>query len=438
VTGMRAQDLIEKKRDGGELAESEIRFLVDGFTKGTVADYQMAAWCMAVYFQGMTDAETTALTMAMVESGDRVDLSAIAGVKVDKHSTGGVGDTTTLALLPLVAACGAPVAKLSGRALGHTGGTLDKLESIPGFRVEMDTQTFVESVNRVGAAIMGATADLAPADKKLYALRDVTGTVESLPLIAASIMSKKLAAGADALVLDVKTGRGALMKTLDQSKQLAEKMVNIGRMAGRKTVALVTDMDQPLGWAIGNALEVKEAIAVLKDEGPPDLRELVIALGTEMLVLAGVAQTPADARQRLVTALGDGSALEKLKEIVANQGGDPACIDDPSRLPQAPVRAAVTAPRAGWVDAIDCKELGLITMELGAGRRRKEDKIDLSVGLVLKVKVGSRVEEGEPLCEVHAATPQSLAAVADRVQAAFSIGPRPPRLRPLIFARYGA
>jgi len=433
---VRAQDLIEKKRDGGELTEAEIRYLVEGYVTGDVTDYQMAAWCMAVYFQGLTDWETTALTLAMLDSGDTIDLSPVAGVKVDKHSTGGVGDTTTVALVPLVAACGAPVAKVSGRALGHTGGTLDKLESIPGFRAEMDAKTFVDSVNRIKAAIISATESLAPADKKLYALRDVTGTTESLPLVAASVMSKKLAAGADALVLDVKTGRGALIKPLEQSKALAQTMVYIGRLSGTKTVALVTDMDQPLGWAIGNALEVKEAISLLRNQGPPDLRELVLALGTEMLVLAGVAASAEEARQRLITALKDGSALTKLKEIVANQGGDPAYIDEPDRLPRAAVRATVVAPTAGWVDAIDCKGLGLITMELGAGRRRTEDVIDPSVGIVLKAKVGSRVEEAEPLCEVHASSPQSLAAVVERVRAAFSIGPRPPDPRPLVFARY--
>ncbi|MFS8542608.1 MAG: pyrimidine-nucleoside phosphorylase [Limnochordales bacterium] len=434
---MRAQDLIVKKRDGGELTEAEIRYLIEGYMRGEVADYQMAAWCMAVYFQGMTDAETAALTMAMVASGDKVDLSPIAGVKVDKHSTGGVGDTTTLVLVPLVAACGAPVAKMSGRALGHTGGTLDKLESIPGFRVDMDPETFVASVNRIKAAVIGATGDLAPADRQLYALRDVTGTVESLPLIAASIMSKKLAAGADGLVLDVKTGRGALMQTLDQSKALAETMVAIGRRAGVRTVALVTDMDQPLGWAIGNALEVREAIDVLRGQGPPDLKELVVALGTEMLRLAQVAADPDEARERLLTALADGSGLRKLREMVANQGGDPAVIDDPDRLPQAPVRAAVPAPKDGWVDAIDGRTLGLVTMELGAGRRRKEDSIDPSVGMVLRAKVGTRVAAGEPLCEVHAASPQALAAVEQRVQAAFTISVRPPDPRPLIWARIG-
>ncbi|HEY8416540.1 MAG TPA: pyrimidine-nucleoside phosphorylase [Limnochordales bacterium] len=435
---MRVQDLIVKKRDGGELTEAEIRYLIDGYVRGEVTDYHMAAWCMAVYFRGMSDAETAALTMAMVESGERVDLSPIAGIKVDKHSTGGVGDTTSLVLVPLVAACGAPVAKISGRALGHTGGTLDKLESIPGMRVEMDIAEFVDSVNRVKAAIIGATATLAPADKKLYALRDVTGTTESLPLIAASIMSKKLAAGADGLVLDVKTGRGALLKPLEQSMALAKTMVAIGARAGCRTVALVTDMDQPLGYAIGNALEVKEAIALLRDEGPPDLRELVLALGTEMLLLAELATDPTDARQKLVRALKSGAALEKAREITANQGGDVRCVDDPDRLPRAPVIAQVEAPVDGWVDAIDSLALGLITMELGAGRRRKGDTIDPSVGLVLRAKVGSRVQEGDPLCEVHAASPQALAAVVDRVRAAFSISPRPPRLRPLIFARITA
>lgn len=435
---MRMYDLIKKKRDGGELTEAEIRFLIEGFTKGDIPDYQMSAFTMAVFFRGMTDRETTALTLAMARSGDVIDLSGIDGVKVDKHSTGGVGDTTTLVLAPLVAACGAPVAKMSGRALGHTGGTLDKLESIPGFSVYMTPEEFVDSVNRLKVAVIGQTAAIAPADGKWYKLRDVTATVESVPLIAASIMSKKLAAGADALVLDVKAGRGAFLKKFEDTLKLAETMVSIGTRAGRRTVALITDMNQPLGRAIGNALEVKEAVETLQGRGPDDLTELTLALGTEMLVLAQVAEDATDARRRLGEAIRSGRALEKFREMVVNQGGDPAFIDDPSRLPTAPVRVVVEARASGWVDAIDGHELGDVTMLLGAGRRKQDDEIDHAVGLVLRAKVGSRVEAGDVLCEVHAARPEDAAALTERIRAAFSIGPRPPEPRPLVLRRVSA
>lgn len=435
---MRMYDLIKKKRDGGELTEAEIRFLIEGFTKGDIPDYQMSAFTMAVFFRGMTDRETTALTLAMARSGDVIDLSGIDGVKVDKHSTGGVGDTTTLVLAPLVAACGAPVAKMSGRALGHTGGTLDKLESIPGFSVYMTPEQFVDSVNRLKVAVIGQTAAIAPADGKWYKLRDVTATVESVPLIAASIMSKKLAAGADALVLDVKAGRGAFLKKFEDTLKLAETMVSIGTRAGRRTVALITDMNQPLGRAIGNALEVKEAVETLQGRGPDDLTELTLALGTEMLVLAQVAEDATDARRRLGEAIRSGRALEKFREMVVNQGGDPAFIDDPSGLPTAPVRVVVEARASGWVDAIDGHELGDVTMLLGAGRRKQDDEIDHAVGLVLRAKVGSRVEAGDVLCEVHAARPEDAAALTERIRAAFSIGPRPPEPRPLVLRRVSA
>lgn len=435
---MRMYDLIKKKRDGGELTEAEIRFLIEGYTKGHIPDYQMAAFTMAVYFRGMTKAETTALTLAMVESGDVIDLSAVDGVKVDKHSTGGVGDTTTLVLAPLVAACGAPVAKMSGRSLGHTGGTLDKLESIPGFQVHMTPEEFVDSVNRLKVAVIGQTASIAPADGKWYALRDVTATVDNISLIAASIMSKKLAAGADALVLDVKAGRGAFLKKFEDTVKLAETMVSIGHGAGRRTVALITDMNEPLGRAIGNALEMKEAIETLQGQGPADLVELTLALGAEMLVLGGVAEDVDDARSRLQSALTDGRALAKFREMVVNQGGDPAYVDDPSLLVTAPVRAMVDAPISGWIDAIESDGLGAITMELGAGRRTHDDDIDHSVGLVLHAKVGTKVEAGDPLCEVHAARPEDLAKVKDRIQGAFSIAPRAPEPRPLVLRRLAA
>ena len=434
---MRMYDLIRKKRDGGQLTEEEIRFLIEGFTKGDIPDYQMAAFTMAVYFRGMTDEETAALTLAMAHSGDVVDLSAIEGIKVDKHSTGGVGDTTTLVLAPLVAACGAPVAKMSGRALGHTGGTLDKLESIPGFNVYMTPEQFVESVNRIKVAVIGQTASIAPADGKWYKLRDVTATVDNVSLIAASIMSKKLAAGADALVLDVKTGQGAFLKKFEDTVKLAETMVSIGRRTGRKTVALITDMNQPLGRAIGNALEVKEAIETLRGHGPEDLAELVLALGTEMLLLARVADDAADARRKLQDALSSGRALEKFREMIRNQGGDPRVVDDPSLLPTAPVRTVVEAPRSGWVDGIDAYALGDVTMLLGAGRRKQDDVVDHAVGLVLHAKLGSKVEEGDVLCEVHARRPEDVAAVEERIRNAFSIGPRAPEPRPLVLRRIG-
>ncbi|MFS8582975.1 MAG: thymidine phosphorylase, partial [Limnochordales bacterium] len=335
-------------------------------------------------------------------------------------------------------ACGAPVAKMSGRALGHTGGTLDKLESIPGFSVYMTPEQFVDSVNRLKVAVIGQTAAIAPADGKWYKLRDVTATVESVPLIAASIMSKKLAAGADALVLDVKAGRGAFLKKFEDTLKLAETMVSIGTRAGRRTVALITDMNQPLGRAIGNALEVKEAVETLQGRGPDDLTELTLALGTEMLVLAQVAEDATDARRRLGEAIRSGRALEKFREMVVNQGGDPAFIDDPSRLPTAPVRVVVEARASGWVDAIDGHELGDVTMLLGAGRRKQDDEIDHAVGLVLRAKVGSRVEAGDVLCEVHAARPEDAAALTERIRAAFSIGPRPPEPRPLVLRRVSA
>lgn len=432
---MRVYDLIQKKRDGGELTAAEIQYLIDGYTRGVVPDYQMAAFTMAVFFRGMTIAETTAMTLAMVDSGDVVDLSSIDGIKVDKHSTGGVGDTTTLVLAPLVAACGAPVAKMSGRSLGHTGGTVDKLESIPGFRVDMEPQQFIDSVNRLKLAIAGQTASIAPADGKLYALRDATAAVESIPLLATSIMSKKLAAGADALVLDVKAGRGAFLQNFQDTLALAETMVSIGSEAGRRTVALVTDMNQPLGRAIGNALEMKEAIETLQGHGPSDLVELVFALGVEMLLLAEVADDAVGARGKLEEALSSGRAFAKFRDMVINQGGDPAYVDDPSRLPQAAVRATVEADRSGWIDAVDGRALGFATMQLGAGRRHKDDTIDHSVGIVLHAKIGANVAAGDALCEIHAARPDQLVAVKERVRSAFSIAPRAPEPRPLILRR---
>ncbi|WP_046721565.1 pyrimidine-nucleoside phosphorylase [Heyndrickxia coagulans] len=399
---MRMIDIIEKKRNGGELATEEINFFVKGYTEGTIPDYQASALAMAIYFQDMSDREIADLTMAMVHSGETLDLSAIHGIKVDKHSTGGVGDTTTLVLAPLVAALGVPVAKMSGRGLGHTGGTIDKLESIQGFHVEITTDQFIDLVNREKVAVIGQTADLAPADKKLYALRDVTATVDSIPLIASSIMSKKIAAGADAIVLDVTTGAGAFMKNEEDAIRLAETMVRIGNHVGRKTMAVISDMSQPLGYAIGNALEVKEAIDTLKGEGPDDLTELVLALGSQMVVLAGKATTLEEARKMLKEAIANGAGLEKFKKFVANQGGDPSVIDHPEKLPQAKYAIDLPAKTSGYVSKMVADQIGVAAMMLGAGRATKEDKIDFAVGIVLRKKVGDRVEAGEPLATIYA------------------------------------
>lgn len=399
---MRMIDIIEKKRNGGELATEEINFFVKGYTEGTIPDYQASALAMAIYFQDMSDREIADLTMAMVHSGETLDLSAIHGIKVDKHSTGGVGDTTTLVLAPLVAALGVPVAKMSGRGLGHTGGTIDKLESIQGFHVEITTDQFIDLVNREKVAVIGQTADLAPADKKLYALRDVTATVDSIPLIASSIMSKKIAAGADAIVLDVTTGAGAFMKKEEDAIRLAETMVRIGNHVGRKTMAVISDMSQPLGYAIGNALEVKEAIDTLKGEGPDDLTELVLALGSQMVVLAGKATTLEEARKMLKEAIANGAGLEKFKKFVANQGGDPSVIDHPEKLPQAKYAIDLPAKTSGYVSKMVADQIGVAAMMLGAGRATKEDKIDFAVGIVLRKKGGDRVEAGEPLATIYA------------------------------------
>jgi pyrimidine-nucleoside phosphorylase len=398
---MRMVDLIEKKRDGLELTSEEINFFIQGYTSGSIPDYQMSALTMAIFFKGMTESERAELTMAMVKSGDQIDLKGIEGVKVDKHSTGGVGDTTTLVLGPLVASVGVPVAKMSGRGLGHTGGTIDKLESVEGFHVEISNEEFLELVNKNKIAVIGQSGNLTPADKKLYALRDVTATVDSIPLIASSIMSKKIAAGADAIVLDVKTGAGAFMKTLDDSRELAKAMVRIGNNVGRKTMAVISDMSQPLGFAIGNALEVKEAIDTLKGEGPEDLAELSLTLGSHMVFLAGKAESLADARQLLEAAIADGSALEKMKVFLSSQGGDASVVDDPSKLPQARFVTPLEAKTSGYVSEIIADEVGTAAMLLGAGRATKESEIDLAVGLILKKKIGDKVEIGEPLAEIH-------------------------------------
>jgi len=424
---MTALDLIREKRDGQALSGDAIRFLVAGACDGSIPDYQLAAWLMAVRLRGMTDAETTALTLAMAASGRQLDLSSIPGRKVDKHSTGGVGDKATLVVAPLVAAAGVPVAKLSGRALGHSGGTLDKLEAIAGFRVELAIDEFVQQVRTIGIAIAGQTADMVPADKVFYALRDATATVDSVPLIASSVMSKKLAAGADAILLDVKAGRGAFVATVPEAEALARALVALGTSAGRETVAYVTDMEQPLGRAVGNALEVREAIDTLAGRGPAELEDLSLRLAAEMLRLAGVQAV--DLHRLLVR----GDALRKFAELIRAQGGDPRVVDDPSLLPEAPVQRPVLATVGGHVSGADALEIALAGKALGAGRDRKDAPIDLAVGIVLQKKIGDPIVEGEPLAVIHARTGADAENVANRVAASFTIAerasPRPILLR---------
>ena len=399
---MRMVDLIQKKRDGGVLSEEEIKFIVSGYTSGDITDYQMSALLMSIYFEDMTDEEITCLTMEMSQSGDVIDLSEIEGIKVDKHSTGGVGDTTTLVLAPLVASVGAAVAKMSGRGLGHTGGTIDKLEAIPGFQVEIPNDDFIRLVNESYVAVTGQSGDLAPADKKIYALRDVTATVDSIPLIASSIMSKKIASGADAIVLDVTTGDGAFMKNLEDAERLAHTMVRIGKLANRQTMAIISDMSQPLGNAIGNANEIKEAIDALKGEGPEDLMEMVYTLGSQMVVLAKKADTLEEAREMLEESIQNGQATEKFKEMIRNQGGDDSVVDNPEKLPQAKYVIEVPAKQSGVISKMVADQIGIAAMLLGAGRRTKEEPIDYAVGLFLNKKVGDQVKEGESLVTIYA------------------------------------
>jgi pyrimidine-nucleoside phosphorylase len=420
----RVPELIERKRNGGELSDEEISELVLGFTRGEIPDYQMSAWCMAVYFRGLVGRETHALTDAMIRSGETLDLGAALGRRVvDKHSTGGVGDKTSLAVGPIVAACGVPFGKMSGRGLGHTGGTLDKLESIPGFRVELTIDEFIAQVKEVGLAIIGQTGDLVPADKKLYALRDVTATVDIVPLIASSIMSKKLAAGADAIVLDVKVGDGAFMKTLDDARILAEQMVDLGRRAGREVVCLLTDMDQPLGAAVGHALEVREAVETITAEGPPDFTELVLDASARLLVLSDLGVDLEEGRRLAENATTDGSARELYERWIRAQGGDPGL----DALPRAPVVREVAAPRAGIVARLAALEIGIASLELGGGRRTKDDEIDHAVGVVCSAKRGQTVEEGQVLADVHAGDEASVARAAEAVLSAYEIGDEPPR-----------
>lgn len=401
---MRMVDLIEKKRDGFELSTEEIQYIVTGYTAGDIEDYQMSAFLMAIYFKNMTERERADLTLAMAASGDQINLSAIDGIKVDKHSTGGVGDTTTLVLGPLVAACGVPVAKMSGRGLGHTGGTIDKLEAIEGFHVELSTEDFIKQVNDIKVAVIGQSGNLTPADKKLYALRDVTATVNSIPLIASSIMSKKIAAGADAIVLDVKTGEGAFMKTAEDAEELAHAMVGIGNSTGRKTMAIISDMSQPLGYAIGNALEVKEAIETLQGKGPEDLTELCLVLGSQMVAVGGGADNLDEARAMLEEVIDNGKALEVFRQFIEAQGGNPAVVDDVSLLPQARFITEVPSGKEGYISFMEADEIGTAAMVLGAGRATKESEIDLAVGIVLHKKVGDFVKKGEAIATVYSNT----------------------------------
>lgn len=429
---MRMYDLIMKKRNGLSLSDEEIQEMIQSYTKGDIPDYQMSAMMMAIYFQGMNEAETLALTMAMAHSGEMMDLSAIQGIKVDKHSTGGVGDKTSIALTPMVAACGVKVAKMSGRGLGHTGGTIDKLESFPGFTTGISEEHFFRQVNEIGVSIMGQTLDLAPADKKLYALRDVTATVDNMSLIASSIMSKKLASGADAIVLDVKTGSGAFMKREEDAFALAKEMVRIGNGAGRKTFALITDMDQPLGNAVGNILEVKEAIDTLGGEGPEDFTELCYALGSKMLMAAGKADNDREARKLLQDAVSSGRALEKLKEFVHAQGGDENYVSHPELFPMAQYIYPVPSPEEGYIAGITCDEIGICSLLLGGGRETKESEIDLSVGLVLSKKKSDYVKKGDVLATFYANDEQKLQCAVERFLKAYTFSKEPIEKQKLI------
>jgi pyrimidine-nucleoside phosphorylase len=419
---IRPADLIERKRNGEELGADEITELVLGYGRGEIPDYQLAAFCMAVWFRGLSAGETLAMTDAIIQSGETIDLAGLLGRKVvDKHSTGGVGDKTSIAVAPIVAACGVPFGKMSGRGLGHTGGTLDKLESIPGFRVELTLDEFIAQVRDAGVAIIGQTADLVPADKQLYALRDVTATVDSIPLIAASIMSKKIAAGAQAIVLDVKVGDGAFMRTLPEARELAEAMRELGTGAGREVVCLLTDMDQPLGRAVGNALEIREAIATTRGQGPPDFTELVVAAATRLVSLSDLGLDQEAARARVEAVMSDGSAEAAYRRWIEAQGGDA----DEERLPTAPVVHQVESDREGWITRIRALPVGIVALELGAGRRAKGDEIDHSVGIVLLKKRGERVARGEPIAEIHARDDASAKQAGERLLAAVELGEEP-------------
>lgn len=422
---MRTYDLIEKKRDGKNLTEDEIKYIVKEFTSGNIPDYQMSALLMAIYLNGMNEEEILNLTMAMADSGERLDLNRIEGIKVDKHSTGGVGDKTTLIVGPIVAACGIPVAKMSGRGLGHTGGTIDKLESIPGYRTTIPTEQFIDNVNNIKISVVGQTVNLAPADKKIYALRDVTATVESIPLISSSIMSKKLASGADAIVLDVKTGSGAFMKKEEDAIALAEEMVKIGRGAGKKTIALVTDMNQPLGNAVGNSLEVVEALETLKGKGPEDLTHLSVELASYMIVAAGGCDNIDSARKMAADMISSGKALDKFRQLIAAQGGNENVIEDYSLFPQASVVSEVKAEKSGYISSICTSQVGVASLLLGGGRETKESVIDLSVGIILSKKVGDRVEAGDTVATLYANDKDKLEMARDRLMASYEFSQNP-------------
>ncbi len=429
---MRMYDLIVKKRNGGLLSNEEIIYMVNGFTNGTIPDYQMSAMMMAIYYKGMSQEETISLTMAMAKSGDLLDLSAIEGFKADKHSTGGVGDKTSLVLMPMVAAAGLTVAKMSGRGLGHTGGTIDKLECFTGFNTAISIEHFIKQVNEIGIAIMGQTADLAPADKKMYALRDVTATVDQMSLIASSIMSKKLAAGADGIILDVKTGSGAFMKSFEDSYKLAKEMVQIGNGAGRKTIAIISDMDQPLGFAVGNSLEVIEAIHTLQGNGPEDLLLLCLTLGSYMLLAANLVNTFEEGKQRLLKTIEDGSALHKFTEFIAAQGGDTNMINQTSLFKKATIEKNVIARKSGYVSHIACDEIGKCSLILGGGRETKDSILDLSVGLILKAKVGRYVEKGDTLAVIYGNQEDLVTLAYTCCECAFEINITEPKSRELI------
>jgi pyrimidine-nucleoside phosphorylase len=440
---MQALDVITKKRDGGELSTEEVEFFVGRYTDDRIPDYQAAAWLMALFLQGMTDRETHDLTMAMAHSGDTLDLGDLVRstesgrdlLVVDKHSTGGVGDKVSLVLAPLVAACGVPVAKMTGRGLGFTGGTLDKLESIPGYRTDLSIEAFKQQVEKIGVVLTGQTADLAPADRKLYALRDATATVASIPLIVSSIMSKKLAAGADAIVLDVKMGSGAFMKTMEDAEALAHGLVRLAKQAGREVVALISDMNQPLGWAVGNALEVREAIDTLRGGGPEDFREHVLTVAAEIIQLSGRTEELKAALTLALDTLSSGAAWEKFRDLVAAQGGDVSVVDNPEELPQASIIESVSAPRSGYLESVGADEIGLAVMDLGGGREEKGQPIDHSVGVVMHHKVGDLVRKGAPLFTVHAHDEEKLEAARERVLAAHTFSDQPVQPLALFYRR---
>lgn len=431
---MRMYDIIKNKRDGGKLSKEEIDFFVKGYTAGEIPDYQASALCMAIYFRGMDDEETTNLTLAIAASGDKVDLSGINGVKVDKHSTGGVGDKTSLIIAPIVASYGVKVAKMSGRGLGHTGGTIDKLEAIDGYQTSIDKKEFFRIVNEVGVSIIGQSGNLAPADKKLYALRDVTATVDSLPLIVSSIMGKKLAAGADCILLDVKTGSGGFMKTLEDSTKLAKSMVEIGHLAGKKVIALITDMDVPLGKAIGNSLEVIEAVETLKGEGPEDLTEICIDIAANMLYMAGKG-TVKECEALAKKAIADGSALQTLVKMVHAQGGNEKLLSDTSLFKKAAYDYEVKAPRTGYIEHVDTESYGMASLALGAGRAKKEDPIDYSAGITLEKKTGDFVKEGDVIAVLHTNKPESVKEAEERILKATEISSEPVEKKPIILGR---